>query len=244
MVPMRDGTRLATEVLLPSEGGPCFPVVLVRTVYGRKYDGIARTAKQNGIAVVSQDTRGYGESEGEKMQFSADGAEKLRDGVDTVTWIKGQPWCNGKVGTWGASALGITQVLLAPVRNDLACQMIIVAPSSMFPVFQRGGVPQKMLSERYAKRMGHEKWFAERHGKHPTYDEAWRLQDTDSLRRRHYGSGRSCWRMVRLLSSRHTQRFCCARVFGRSWRKRQSKTRDGPLGARSHAHGRRSQVSQ
>jgi len=180
MVPMRDGVRLATEVLLPETGGPAFPVVLVRTVYGRKYDGIARTARQLGIAVVSQDTRGYGDSEGEKMQFAADGADKLRDGDDTLTWIKSQPWCNGKVGTWGSSALGITQVLLAPIRNDIACQMIVVAPSSMFPVFQRGGVPQKLLPERYAKTMGHEKWFAEQRGKHPTYDEAWRLQDSDS----------------------------------------------------------------
>ena len=159
MVPMRDGTKLATEVLRPSSGGPAFPVILVRTVYGRKNDGIARKAKELGIAVVSQDTRGYGDSEGEKMQFAADGAGKLRDGDDTVSWIKSQPWCNGKVGTWGSSALGITQVLLAPVRNDLACQMIVVAPSSMYPVFMRGGIPQKLLPERYARMVGHEKWF-------------------------------------------------------------------------------------
>ena len=46
-----------------------------------------------------------------------------------------------------ASALGITETLLAPVRNDLACQMIVVAPSSMFPVFMRGGVPQKLWED-------------------------------------------------------------------------------------------------
>lgn len=180
MVPMRDGTKLATEVHLPATGGPAFPVILVRTVYGRKNDGIARKARELGIAVVSQDTRGYGDSEGERMQFAADGAGMLRDGDDTVSWVKSQPWCNGKVGTWGGSALGITQVLLAPVRNDLACQMIVVAPSSMYPVFMRGGVPQKLLSERYARMMGHEPWFLRQRGKHPTYDEYWRLQDADS----------------------------------------------------------------
>jgi len=35
MVPMRDGTKLATDILLPSSGGPAFPVVLVRTVYNK-----------------------------------------------------------------------------------------------------------------------------------------------------------------------------------------------------------------
>ena len=114
------------------------------------------------------------------MQFHADGWGTLRDGDDTMNWVKAQPWCNGKVGTWGSSALGITETLLAPVRNDLACQMIVVAPSSMFPVFMRGGVPQKLLPERYAKRMGHQNEFLKHRGRHPTYDEFWRLQDADS----------------------------------------------------------------
>ena len=78
IVPMRDGTKLATEVHLPPSGGPAFPVILVCTVYGRKNDGIARKAKDLGIAVVSQDTRGYGDSEGEKMQFAADGGQAAR----------------------------------------------------------------------------------------------------------------------------------------------------------------------
>ena len=180
MVPMRDGTRLATEVYLPESGGPTFPVVLVRTVYGRKDVGFAKAVNGHGAVAVQQDTRGYGDSEGEKLQFHADGWGQLRDGDDTMTWVKAQPWCNGKVATWGASALGITETLLAPVRNDLACQMIVVAPSSMFPVFMRGGVPQKLLPESYAKLMGHQKAFLERRGKHPTYDDFWRLQDADS----------------------------------------------------------------
>ena len=179
MVPMRDGTKLATEVYLPNTGGPEFPVVLVRTVYGRK-DGFGPGVAKRGYATVMQDTRGYGDSEGEKLQFDADGWGELRDGDDTMTWVQAQSWCNGKVGTWGASALGITETLLAPIRNDIACQMIVVAPSSMYPIFIRGGVPQKMLPEWYAKLMGHEKIFLERRGKHATYNDYWRHQDVDS----------------------------------------------------------------
>jgi len=177
MVPMRDGARLATDVYLPKTGGPKFPVVLVRTVYGRKVDQFGMAAANHNVAVVLQDTRGHGDSEGEKQQFNADGWGTLRDGDDTMNWIQAQPWCNGKVGTWGASALGIIETLLAPIRNDIACQMIVVAPSSMFPIFMRGGVPQKMLPESYAKLMGHRKEFLARRGKHPTYDEFWKLQD-------------------------------------------------------------------
>ena len=178
MVPMRDGTRLATEVELPPAGGPKFPVVLVRTVYGRN-DGFGRTITKHGMAAVLQDTRGYGDSEGEKMQFDADGWGTLRDGQDTVEWVKKQPWCNGKIGTWGVSALGITQNLLAPTTGDLACQCIGLAPASMFPVFVRGGVPQKFLSERYAKMMGHQKTFQQRRH-HSTLDDYWRLSDCEA----------------------------------------------------------------
>ncbi len=35
MVPMRDGTKLATDVYLPPDGQPPYPVVLMRTPYGR-----------------------------------------------------------------------------------------------------------------------------------------------------------------------------------------------------------------
>ncbi|RWE82302.1 hypothetical protein EN851_32240 [Mesorhizobium sp. M8A.F.Ca.ET.208.01.1.1] len=35
------------------------------------------------------------------------------DGYDTLSWIASRPWSTGRVGTYGCSALGITQVLLA-----------------------------------------------------------------------------------------------------------------------------------
>ena len=114
MVPMRDGTKLATDVHVPPHGGPAFPVVLVRTVYGRKNIGFVDGLNAAGFAVVLQDTRGHGDSEGENRGFEPDGWGEKQDGVDTVEWLKSQEWCNRRIGTWGNSALGITQVLLAP----------------------------------------------------------------------------------------------------------------------------------
>ena len=36
MVEMRDGVKLATDFYVPTEGGPKFPVVLARSVYGAR----------------------------------------------------------------------------------------------------------------------------------------------------------------------------------------------------------------
>ncbi len=176
MLPMRDGTRLATDFYLPTAGGPAFPAVLIRSVYGRNdpamNDRMVERLTKIGIAVVTQDTRGHGDSEGTRMAFSNDGWGANQDGVDTVNWLKSQPWCNGRIGTYGTSALGITQVLLAPATSSIACQAITMAPSNFYGVFMAGGVPRKQLSERYAKMMGHEAMLAQ-YRSHPSYDEFW-----------------------------------------------------------------------
>src|SRR5712692_10167558 len=72
MVPMRDGTLLATDIYLPAGNGP-WPVALARTPYGRTdfqnsgggHGGIPPAdLLQSGIALVVQDTRGRGASQG------------------------------------------------------------------------------------------------------------------------------------------------------------------------------------
>ncbi|MCL4693576.1 MAG: CocE/NonD family hydrolase, partial [Candidatus Hydrogenedentes bacterium] len=111
-VAMRDGTKLATDIYRPEGDGP-FPVVLARTYYPRKMGagfGAVLTAK--GMVFVIQDNRGRGDSEGEDRVFQDDGWGEHEDGEDTVLWIREQDWCNGEVGTFGMSALGVTQYLL------------------------------------------------------------------------------------------------------------------------------------
>ncbi len=107
MMPMRDGVRLATEVFLPPGAGP-WPVVLTRTVYGR-WSAALRDAGlfgNQGVAFVTQDLRGDGDSEGAGTfdPFSFD--NEIEDGYDAVEWIARQPWCNGRVGIQGASGHG------------------------------------------------------------------------------------------------------------------------------------------
>jgi putative CocE/NonD family hydrolase len=96
---------LATDVYLPSPSGS-YPVVLVRTPYNRK--GLAATAKTfvgRRYAFVTQDCRGKFESVGHFTPLL-----EAVDGQTTLDWIANQPWCNGRIGMWGRSYLGIVQI--------------------------------------------------------------------------------------------------------------------------------------
>ena len=114
-VPMRDGTRLSTDVYRPAGSGP-FPVVLVRTPYNKNDEEEVDTAvyfASRGYAVVIQDCRGRYDSQGEWAPF----VNEPTDGYDTQTWCGTQPWSSGKVGTRGASYVALTQIISAPLRN-------------------------------------------------------------------------------------------------------------------------------
>ncbi len=115
MVPMRDGTKLATYILLPSGGKPV-PTILIRSVY--KDGAIPWSAfsyqkyLDAGYAYVFQSTRGTGASEG-TFRFIAD---DRNDGYDTVEWIARQAWSDGNVGMNNGSYLGMTQLAAAAAR--------------------------------------------------------------------------------------------------------------------------------
>lgn len=115
MVAMRDGVRLAADVYRPDDDAP-HPVLMHRTPYGKAMplylhatglDTIA--AVERGYAVVSQDCRGRSASEGAWRPFR----HEADDGHDTVEWLAGQPWCDGRVGAWGCSYMGLTALLAA-----------------------------------------------------------------------------------------------------------------------------------
>jgi putative CocE/NonD family hydrolase len=110
---MPDGTPLAASLYRPRGSAGRLPTVLVRLPYHRlRYsegsDAGVYFAK-HGYAVLVQDLRGTGDSGGELLPWR-DAAE---DGVATLDWIGRQAWSDGKVGTYGCSALGETQFALA-----------------------------------------------------------------------------------------------------------------------------------
>lgn len=119
-VAMRDGVRLETNVFHPQGFGK-WPAILIRTPYGKGADISAnqRAFVDHGYAMVIQDVRGRGESEGRFQPMTQEGA----DGEDTIAWIARQPWCDGKVGMMGASYLGFVQ-WQAALRNPPALKAI------------------------------------------------------------------------------------------------------------------------
>lgn len=76
----------------------------------------------HGFLVVVQDVRGRGDSEGEFTGF----AQEARDGTDTLLWARQLPGSNGRVGCYGFSYQGLSQLLLeaeGPVPDCLAPAM-------------------------------------------------------------------------------------------------------------------------
>ena len=178
LMPMADGVKLATDYYLPEKGDPPYPVILMRSTYGRTGGGIEGFLAQ-GYAVVVQDVRGMGMSEGEKNVFYADGWRPgLTDGADTVAWIKAQEWCNGKIGTHGGSALAMTQILLAPVTKDVSAQSLDAGPSSFYhDTIYHGGVFLKNLVEGWLTLIG-QPHIIDVYKNHPYYDEYWRYYNS------------------------------------------------------------------
>jgi predicted acyl esterase len=135
MIPMRDGTLLSTDIYLPTPDAKNLPCILLRSPAGRKaphWRGFAAIAKA-GYMVAIQDTRSALDLQGKTFPFISDAWGKDQDGYDAIEWLAKSPYTNGQVGTWGSSALGITQLLLAPCAPPhLKCQYIIFAASSMY----------------------------------------------------------------------------------------------------------------
>ena len=139
-VPMRDGVVLRADVVRPKRSGP-FPVLVYRTPYGKeealKDYTTFRHAVERGYAVVVQDVRGRYASAGEFRPYENEG----RDGYDTIEWTAGQPWSNGKIGTFGLSYPGAVQ-WLAGVENPPHLKAMVPAMTFSTPqnFFYSGGV--------------------------------------------------------------------------------------------------------
>ncbi|HPC84101.1 MAG TPA: CocE/NonD family hydrolase [Thermoanaerobaculaceae bacterium] len=132
-VTMPDGVRLATDIYLPvGHGWGPWPVILQRTPYGKRSALSANTCLAwwaQGFVCVAQDVRGTGRSEGHNTVFRDDRV----DGQATIEWITRQSWSNDRIGTFGGSALGITEYALAPgAPAALKCQLPVVATADFY----------------------------------------------------------------------------------------------------------------
>jgi len=109
---MRDGVALIADIYRPDSEGS-FPALLQRTPYDRKgASSSGRLLASHGYIVVIQDTRGRYDSEGDFYPFR----HEAEDGYDTVEWVAALPGSNGKVGMFGGSYVGATQMLASIAR--------------------------------------------------------------------------------------------------------------------------------
>lgn len=105
-IPLRDGIRLQGTLYLPYGHREPTPVIVTLTPYiSQTYHHFAMYFASHGLAFVTVDVRGRGNSEG---KFRPN-IQEAADAYDVIEWIAQQPYCNGKVSMWGGSYAGYNQ---------------------------------------------------------------------------------------------------------------------------------------
>jgi len=135
MIPMRDGVKLHTVILVP-KGAKGLPILLERTPYNADHfttdkphmrDAVWSAQREwadDGYIVVGQDIRGKNGSEGDYVMtrppmgpLNPTKTDDTTDAYDTIDWlVKNIPESNGRVGMIGSSYDGwtVTMALLGP----------------------------------------------------------------------------------------------------------------------------------
>src|SRR6185437_7270898 len=111
-VPMRDGVRLNSLVLSPTDSKRTYPILLQRTPYNPERMQPQAAFLKAGYIFVFQSVRGRYRSEGTFVQMrpedarqgSASDVDESTDTSDTIAWLtKNVPHNNGRVGMLGIS---------------------------------------------------------------------------------------------------------------------------------------------
>jgi uncharacterized protein len=145
MVPMRDGVKLFTVILVP-KGAHGTPMILTRTPYHatKRAERVASphlvaalpmgddVLAPQGYIRVFQDVRGKYDSEGEYVvtrplrgPLNATAVDHSTDAWDTIDWlVKNVPESNGRVGMIGSSYEGFT-VLMALINPHPALKAAV-----------------------------------------------------------------------------------------------------------------------
>jgi uncharacterized protein len=135
MIPMRDGVKLHTVIILP-KGAKGAPILLTRTPYDANaltshapsahlgpilqgYDNATEVIVEGGYIRVVQDVRGKYGSEGDYVMnrplhgpLNPTPVDHATDTYDTIDWlVKNIPESNGKVGILGISYDGFTPLM-------------------------------------------------------------------------------------------------------------------------------------
>jgi len=197
MIPMRDGAKLYTVLIIPKQPGR-FPIMLDRTPYsadkgtGRGFgtmpENILSTAyaelSRAGYIVAVQDVRGKYRSEGEYVMnrpirgpLNPTKVDHSTDAYDTIDWlVKNVAESNGRVGTIGTSYDGFTTLM--SLVNPHPALKAAVPINPMVDVwkgddwFHNGAFRQEMISYIYgqtATKKSDEDWFTSGYDDYNTF---------------------------------------------------------------------------
>ncbi len=140
-ITMRDGVRLAADIIRPALKGKVeekpLPVIFIHNRYHRAsvHDGkvgseadspVSQPFLKRGYVFVNVDVRGSGASFGTwKGMFDQN---ETKDAYEIIEWIARQPWCDGKVGMSGGSYLGVTQLMAASTKPPHLKALLPIVP--------------------------------------------------------------------------------------------------------------------
>lgn len=124
---MSDGVVLYSDHYAAAEVSAPLPTILMRQPYGRDIASTVVYAHpawfaRHGYNVVIQDVRGRGGSGGHFYPF----LHERTDGAETIAWLRTLPESNGKVGMYGFSYQGMTQLLAAAAQPE---GLVCIAPA-------------------------------------------------------------------------------------------------------------------
>ena len=198
MIPMRDGTKLYTVLILPRGAGK-FPIMLDRTPYSADkatsrgsfgafpeniLSPLSAELVRAGYIVAYEDVRGKYGSEGDyvmnrplKGPLNPTAVDHATDAWDTIDWlVKNVPESNGRVGTIGTSYDGFTTLM--SLVNPHPALKASVPINPMVDVwkgddwFHNGAFRQEMISYVYgqtATRKSDEDWFSSGYDDYTTF---------------------------------------------------------------------------
>ena len=184
MIPMRDGKRLSAYVYFPKGEGKFSAIFEQRyaDISGAGSRKAAAKFAEGGFVIALVNYRGTHESEGVWRGYRALQWGELRDGYDVCEWLAAQPWCTGKVGTYGGSQAGYAQNYLAVTQPPhLVAQFMTDTGLSLFHEGYRiGGAtkPQRFIAGgKVARDPADNDALLREWDAHPDYDNYWRDED-------------------------------------------------------------------
>ena len=184
MIPMRDGKHLSAYLYFPAGEGK-WPAVFEQRYADISGAGSRKAAAkfaESGFVIGLVNYRGTYESEGVYRGYRGLEWGPLRDGYDVCEWLATQPWCTGKIGTYGGSQAGYAQNYLAVTQPPhLVAQYMTDTGLSLYQEGYRiGGLtkPDRFIKGgSVARVLADNVDMLKEWDQHPDYDDYWRDED-------------------------------------------------------------------